>query len=70
MKAKVKVKSIVDSREQPKDFWTRNIINQEFDSIKEASIKLNVKREHIQMQLSGKVPHVKGLVFERIKYDI
>jgi hypothetical protein len=65
-KSKIKIKDIVSSREQSLDFWEISLIGQEYDSITEASDQLRVRREHIQMQLSGKVPHAKGLVFERL----
>ena len=35
-----------------------------FDSISEASRRLNVDRSHIVGQLSGRYPHVRGLIFE------
>jgi hypothetical protein len=35
-----------------------------FDSISEASRRLNIDRSHIVGQLSGRYPHVRGLIFE------
>lgn len=35
-----------------------------FDSISEASRRLNIDRSHIVGQLSGRYPHVRGLIFK------
>ena len=35
-----------------------------YDSISQASRRLNIDRSHIVGQLSGRYPHVRGLIFE------
>ena len=35
-----------------------------FDSISQASRRLNIDRSHIVGQLSGRYPHVRGLIFK------
>ena len=74
-KRKVRIKSIIPSRQSVSMDWVRDLgdrieyVGREYPSVTDAAADLRIGRTHILMNLSGKVPHVRGFVFERLENE-